>query len=159
MDHTKRSPWNFGQVWSYMAWGKSIFMFLDISETHFITKYLQVGPRDSRLILGFFESQGTISGAIKPTIFPKNDTCAWTPNKIKVQSWSTGYWVSIQLFVSCRMSCKFAKGGGVQHTQNNILRARFTHAIVIFLVMHPPLGEVSFLTVALLTIWYWLIFE
>jgi len=39
------------------------------------------------------------------------------------------------------------------------LRARFTHAIVIFLVMHPPLGEVSFFTVALLTIWYWLIFE
>ena len=29
----------------------------------------------------------------------------------------------------------------MQHTQNNILRARFTHAIVIFLVMHPPLGE------------------
>ena len=60
---------------------------------------------------------------------------------------------------SCLVGCHVNFPGGMQHTQNNILRARFTHAIVIFLVMHPPLGEVSFSTVALLTIWYWLIFK
>ena len=52
---------------------------------------------------------------------------------------------------SCLVGCHVNLPGGVQHTQNNILRARFTHAIVIFLVMHPPLGEVSFFPVALLT--------
>ena len=41
---------------------------------------------------------------------------------------------------SCLVGCHVNLPGGMQHTQNNILRARFTHAIVIFLVMHPPLG-------------------
>ena len=45
---------NFGRVWSYRTWGKSSFIyFFEILETHFITKYLQIGPRASRLVLGF----------------------------------------------------------------------------------------------------------
>ena len=68
-------PSNFGRVWSYRTWGKSIFMFwgnIGNSLHHQIppnwSSGLQIGPRF------FFESQGTISGAIKPIIFPKNDT-------------------------------------------------------------------------------------
>ena len=47
-------------------WGSRFSCFLEILETHFITTYLQIGPRASRLVLDcFFQSQGTISGAIK----------------------------------------------------------------------------------------------
>ena len=42
-------PSNFGGM------GEVDFhVFLEILETHFITKYLQIGPRASRLVLGFF---------------------------------------------------------------------------------------------------------
>ena len=56
-------PSNFGGVWSYMAWGKSIFMFF--------WKYwkLTSSPNTSKWVLGppgwssyCFESQGTTSG-------------------------------------------------------------------------------------------------
>ena len=78
MDHTMRFPRTlagFGLTWHG---GSRFSCFLKILETHFITKYLQIGSRASRLVLGFFESQGTISGAIKPINVPKND-----PKKIK----------------------------------------------------------------------------
>ena len=56
-------PSNFGGVWSYMAWGKSIFMFLgNIGNS---------GPPD--WCSDLFESQGTISGAIKQFLFILND--------------------------------------------------------------------------------------
>ena len=68
-------PSNFGGIWSYMAWGKSILMFfgnIGNSLHHQIppnwSSGRQIGPRIC------FESQGTISGAIKPIHFPKNDT-------------------------------------------------------------------------------------
>ena len=72
-------PSNFGRVWSYMAW--SIFMFLgNIGNSlhHQIppnwSSGLQSGPRIS------FQSQGTISRAIKPIIFQQMTT---TKNKIR----------------------------------------------------------------------------
>ena len=80
MDHTKR----FGRVWSYMAWGKSIFMFF--------WKYrkLTSSPNTSKLVLGppdwssdCFENQGSISGAIKPINFPKNDHRKQNPEPAK----------------------------------------------------------------------------
>ena len=58
-------PSNFGRVWSYMAWGNLIFMFFGHIGN-------SLSPNTS--VLGFFESQGTISGAIKPINFPKKDT-------------------------------------------------------------------------------------
>ena len=52
MNHTFAIPSNFGRVWSYMAWGKSIFMFLgNIGNSlhHQIppnwSSGLQIGPR------------------------------------------------------------------------------------------------------------------
>ena len=54
MDHTKRYPRTlagFGLTWHG---GSRFSCFLEILETHFITKYLQIGPRASRLVLGFF---------------------------------------------------------------------------------------------------------
>ena len=53
MDHTKRFPRTlagFGLTWHG---GSRFSCFLEILETHFITKYLQIGPRASRLVLGF----------------------------------------------------------------------------------------------------------
>ena len=44
--------------------GSRFSCFLDILETHFITKYLQICPR-ARLVLGFCFCQGPISGDIK----------------------------------------------------------------------------------------------
>ena len=61
-------PSNFGRVWSYMAWGKSIFMFFGNAGN---SLHHQIPPNWST---DSFESQGTISGAIKPINFPKNDT-------------------------------------------------------------------------------------
>ena len=65
-------PSSFGGVWSYRTWGKLIFMFfgnIGNSLHHQIppnwSSGLQIGPRF------FFESQGTISGAIKYIIFSK----------------------------------------------------------------------------------------
>ena len=56
-------PSNFGGVWSYMAWGKSFFMFFgNIGNS----LHHQIPPNWSS---DFFESQGTISGAIKPIVF------------------------------------------------------------------------------------------
>ena len=53
MDHTKRSPRTlagFGLTWDG---GNRFSCFWEILESHFITKYLQIGPRASRLVLGF----------------------------------------------------------------------------------------------------------
>ena len=70
MDHTKRFPRTlagFGLTWHG---GSRFSCFLEILETHFITKYLQIGTRASRLVLGFFWKPGH---QIKPINFPKND--------------------------------------------------------------------------------------
>ena len=70
MDHANRFPRTlagFGLTWH----GGSRFSFFgEILETHFITKYLQIGPRASRLVLGFFGRPGH---QIKPINVPKND--------------------------------------------------------------------------------------
>ena len=53
MDHTRRFPRTlagFGLTWHG---GSRFSCFLGILETHFITKYLRIGPRASRLVLGF----------------------------------------------------------------------------------------------------------
>ena len=71
MDHTKRfhrTLAGFGLTWHG---GNRFSCFLEILETHFITKYLQIGPRASRLVLGFFWDP---LNQIKPIHFPKNDT-------------------------------------------------------------------------------------
>ena len=85
MDHTMRfrqSLAGFGLTWHG---GSRFSCSLEILETHFITKYLQIGPRASRLVLGFcFFSKGTISGAIKLINFPKND-----PNQKNPGNWTT----------------------------------------------------------------------
>ena len=73
-------PSNFGRVWSYRTWGKSIFMFLgNIGNSlhHQIppnwSSGLQIGPR-------IF-----LKGVIKPIIFQK-----MTPNKQKhIGNWTT----------------------------------------------------------------------
>jgi hypothetical protein len=70
MDHTNRFPRTlagFGLTWHG---GNRFSCFLEILETHFITKYLQIGPRASRLVLGVFGRPGH---QIKPISFPKND--------------------------------------------------------------------------------------
>ena len=72
MDHTKRFPRTLAGFGLTGHGGSRFSCFLEILATHFITKYLQIGPRASRLFLGFFWSQGTISGAIKQIDFPKN---------------------------------------------------------------------------------------
>ena len=73
MDHTNRFPRTlagFGLTWHG---GSRFSCFLEILETHFITKYIQIVPLASRLVLGFFWKPGH---QIKPIHFPRND-----PNK------------------------------------------------------------------------------
>ena len=58
MDHTRRLPRTlagFGLTWHG---GSRFSCFWEILETHFITKYLPIGPRASRLVLGFVWKPG-----------------------------------------------------------------------------------------------------
>ena len=66
-------PSSFGRVWSYRTWGSRLSCFWKYCK-------LTSSPNTSKLVLGppdwssdSFESQGAISGAIKPIMFPKND--------------------------------------------------------------------------------------
>ena len=54
MDHTKRFPRTLAGFGLTGHGGSRFSCFLEILETHFITKYLQIGPRASRLVIGFF---------------------------------------------------------------------------------------------------------
>ena len=88
-------PSNFGGIWSYMAWGG-----IDV---HVFWKYwkLTSSPNTSKLVLGppgwssdFFESQGTISGAIKQINFPikektKKEPGKTSPNRHLLMKWLT----------------------------------------------------------------------
>ena len=71
MDHTMRFPRTlagFGLTWHG---GNRFSYLLEILETHFITKYLQIGPRASRLVLGFFWRPGHHLRSYKTDYFPK----------------------------------------------------------------------------------------
>ena len=71
MDHTRRFPRTlagFGLTWHG---GSRFSCFLEILETHFITKYRQIGPRASRLVLGFFRKPGHHLRSYKTDWFSK----------------------------------------------------------------------------------------
>jgi len=53
---------NFGRVWSYRTWGSRFPCFLEILETRFITKYLQICLRASRWVLGSLLTPGASGG-------------------------------------------------------------------------------------------------
>ena len=67
-DHTKRFPRTLAGFGLPGHGGSRFSCFGEILETHFITKYLQIGPRASRLVLGFFGRPGH---QIKPINFQK----------------------------------------------------------------------------------------
>ena len=90
---------------------------------HVFGKYwkLTSSPNTSKLVLGppdwssdFFESQGTISGAIKPIIFPKNDpketdfTGTWktSQNRFFLKTW-------LPFFCICFGPMPFLGGVGI----------------------------------------------
>ena len=73
----------FNGIWEVAElWQGLVLYGMGEVDFHVFWKYwkLTSSPNTSKLVLGppdwssdFFESQGTISGAIKPIIFPKND--------------------------------------------------------------------------------------
>ena len=59
MDHTMRFPRTLAGFGLTGHGGSRFSRFLEILETHFITKYLQIRPRASRLVLGFVLKPGS----------------------------------------------------------------------------------------------------
>ena len=71
VDHTKRLSRTLAGFGLTGHGGSQFSCFWEILGSHFITKYFQIGPRTSRLVLGFVWKPGH---QIKPIDFPKNDT-------------------------------------------------------------------------------------
>ena len=106
MDHTNRFPRTL--VGSGLAWhgGSRFSCFLEILETHFITKYLQIVPLASRLVLGFFWKPGH---QIKPINFPKK----YSKEKYVSGTWTTS---ANRYFVNKMLPFLFPFfGGGISH--------------------------------------------
>ena len=80
-DAIPRTLAGFGLTWHG---GNRFSCFFEILETHFITKYLQIGHRASGLVLVFF-CQGIMSGGIKINKCPNNDL----NKQKKLGNWTT----------------------------------------------------------------------
>ena len=123
MDHTRRFPRTLaGFGLTRLAWGKSIFMFsgnIGNSLHHQIppnwSSGLQIGPRI------FVESQGTISGAIKPINFPTNGpkqkpgTWPNSPNHCCSTKWLPSFCLFFFFFKKCSTTVASHEHSAVAH--------------------------------------------
>ena len=85
MDHTKRFPRTLAGFGLTGHGGSRFSCFLEILETYFITKYLQIGPRASRFVLGFCSKPGYHLRSYQINYFPKHDP----KNKYVPGNWTT----------------------------------------------------------------------
>ena len=91
MDHTRRFPRIPARFCLTWHGENRLSCFFGILETHFITKYLRIGPRASRLVLGSFfkarvPSQELSNKLIFPKMTPKRNIAreTWQPPKIVI---------------------------------------------------------------------------